>query len=253
MGNRVSRYVTVLSILSTSLLLMLSYQNFSVPNIPLRKLLPQRAVRTYKDANAVEAGVALTQVPMDIRESAPTRPRAYEELDRRRYASLQAPPQATSAEGAGTQWAERELRPYLSEYEGQFVAGVNHRLNRLLKFEELNTEWPASTGDADSDARDGGSGRGPASDSENPSLPPAPNPADFQDLFSLKSYRPTRVQMTKANELTVGFRGETALSCEVNGAGSKVKLARPLDPRTQLNVSHDTVEKKNSVNLSFSW
>ncbi len=235
------------------LLLMLSYQNFSIPGAQLRKFLPKPVKRNYSDTSVIEAGVLPAQAPTDIRESAPSRPAAYEQLDGRRYASLQAPAHATSIEGAGTQWAERELRPYLAEYESQFVAGVNHRLNRVLKFEEIESEWPASGDDQNTESNDGSSGRGPASESDGPAFPTPPSPSDLRDLFSLRSYRPTRVQLTKANELTVGFRGDTALSCEVASGGSKLKLARPLDNRTQVDVSHDTVDKKNSVHLTISW
>lgn len=253
MGSRFTRHGAPLSILATMLLLMLSYQNFSVPGAQLRRFLPEPVKRNYRDTGVIEAGVLPAHAPTDIRESAPTRPRAYEQLDGQRYASLQAPAHATSIEGAGTQWAERELRPYLTEYENQFVAGVNHRLNRFLKFEEIESEWPSSGDDQHSEPNDSGSGRGPASESESPAFPPSPNPSDFRDLFSLKSYRPTRLQLTKANELTVGFQGDTALSCEVASGGSKLKLARPLDNRTQVDVSHDTIEKKNSVHLTISW
>lgn len=253
MDSRFTRHGARLSILATMFLLMVSYQNFSVPGAQLRKFLPEPVKRDYSNASAIEAGVLPAQAPTDIRESAPTRPPAYEQLDGQRYASLQAPAHATSIDGAGTQWAERELRPYLAEYESQFVAGVNHKLNRILKFEEIESEWPSTGDDQSTESNDGGSGRGPASESDGPAFPPPPSPSDFRDLFSLKSYRPTRVQLTKANELTVGFHGETALSCEVASGGSKLKLARPLDNRTQVDVSHDTIDKKNSVHLTISW
>ncbi len=254
MGSRFTRHGALLSILGTMLLLMLSYQNFSIPGAQLRRYLPEPVKRHYSETRVIEAGVLPAQAPTDIRESAPARPPSYDQLVGQRYASLQAPAHANSIEGAGTQWAERELRPYLAEYESQLVAGVNHRLNRILKFEEIESEWPSPGDDKSTESPEGGgSGRGPASESDSPAFPPPPSPSDFRDLFSLKSYRPTRVQLTKANELTVGFQGDTALSCEVASGGSKLKLARPLDNRTQVDVSHDTVDKRNSVHLTISW
>lgn len=253
MGFRFNRHSALFCVLATTLLLMISYQNFSVPGAQLRKYLPAPVKRNYNDTTVIEAGLVHAQAPTDIRESAPARPSAYEQLNGQRYASLQAPTHVTSLEGTGTQWAEREIRPYLAEHESQFVATINHRLNRMLKFEEIESEWPASSDDRGNDTNDAESGRAPAGDLDTPHLPPPQNPPDFRDLFSIKSYRPTRVQLTKANELTVGFHGDTALSCEVASGGSKFKIARPLDNRTQVDVSHDTIEKKNSVHLTISW
>ena len=119
------------------LLLMLSYQNFSIPGAQLRRYLPEPVKRHYSETRVIEAGVLPAQAPTDIRESAPARPPSYDQLVGQRYASLQAPAHANSIEGAGTQWAERELRPYLAEYESQLVAGVNHL------FQKATTGSPA--------------------------------------------------------------------------------------------------------------
>lgn len=270
--------------------IIISFQNFSFhsssrnPAAPpidpsLRRLLPTNApLGSASDGQVSEPGESelrllpthlphqsnsseTDQAEFDIRDSAPHRPDRFEQFapDQQRP-QWEAPAQVSSAAGAGTSWAEREMRPLLAPYEQKWVASVNRRLDRMFRFTPVKGEaWPDSgdeeaqrhqPGPAGAEDDEGDGQRYPAS----PGIPGLPaTPPGSADLFSWRSFQPRDLRMTKANELTLGFSAGSNLSYQVDARQSVIRYTRPVTSTTSVNLSHETAEKRNSLNLNIAW
>lgn len=194
----------------------------------------------------------------DIREYAPNRPRnipANEEI-------LRAPEvHSHRLSDVGTVLLEREVRPLMKPLEDEWLIQVNSRLRTLFgAFKPVDGEdWP-ETSDDDGTSKQ----RGPASEpGAFPGMPMIPGIPDFpeaptsedatDDYFSLKTITPEEVKLTKANEVTFGFKRGTLLSCELGSGHSKFRLSRPVSRTSSLDLSYESAENRNSVGFRLSW
>lgn len=195
----------------------------------------------------------------DIRLAAPERPAGFgDTVGISPARRLSAPDGADSAGSAGAKWVEREMRPLLAPYEQQWVAGVNKRLNRIFRFEEVNgDDWPQ---DGESRPRSGG-GEGDEGDRDPasprmpriPGMPQLPAGDDGNDFLSWRTFKPSDLRMTKANELTLGFSTGARMSYEVDSRQSIIKLTKPMSPTTTVDVSHESAGQKNALHLNITW
>lgn len=174
----------------------------------------------------------------DFRAVAPLRPDEFQTIAMGTAFRLRAPDVDSSRgdpSNIGSAWAERELRPYVSEYETRFVSGVNRHLDEIFQPDENEPETE-STGVTKMPRLQAG-------------------PTERLNLLSrtVASFRPKQFRLTKANEVTLSLQNQTALSCTVDGQNSHFSLARPVGSNSSFGISHDTSEKKNSVNFTISW
>lgn len=206
---------------------------------------------------------ALTDVSQseqyDIREFAPSRPLhvAFNE-DPFRAPEIHS----SRLSDVGTVWLEREIRPLVQPLEEEWLGHVNGRLRGIFgSFKPVDGEdWP-EPGD-----EDGSKSRGPASEpGAFPGMPAIPGIPDFpgaptggeensgDDYLSLKTITPEGVKLTKANEVTIGFKHGTLVSCEVSSGQSKFKLSKPVSRSSSFDISHESADNRNSVGFRLSW
>lgn len=195
----------------------------------------------------------------DIREFAPSRPVhiAFNEDP------FRAPEvHSNRLNDVGTVWLEREIRPLIKPLEDEWLGQVNGRLRGIFgSFKPVDGEdWP------EPGEEDGSKPRGPASDpGAFPGMPSIPGMPDFpgapsggddnsgDDYLSLKTITPKEIKLTKANEVTIGFKHGTLVSCEIGSGQSKLKLTRPVSRTSSLDISHDSADNRNSVGFRLSW
>ncbi|MDZ4084420.1 MAG: hypothetical protein U1E10_15860 [Bdellovibrionales bacterium] len=278
-------------ILAGSLVLILAYQNFShhtppkshdlipafqnrheqkvpahainvEPPIPSNQIAPGETYKALQNSNLL----SLHAVPessksnhFDIREYAPSRPVhvAFNE-DPFRAPEIHS----NRMNDVGSVWLEREMRPLVKPLEDQWLNQVNGQLRGLFgAFKPVDDEdWPEPGQEDDSGTR------GPASDpGAFPGMPQIPGMPSFQgapegesdqstdDYLSLKTLAPEDVKLTKANEVTIGFKHGTMVSCEIGSGQSKVRLSRPVSRSSSFDISHESAENRNSVGFRLSW
>ncbi len=207
--------------------------------------------------NEVQNASAPGSRAFDIRVHAPGRPAQFDRPD-----PFRAPEVHSYQVGdVGTVWLEREVRPIVKPLEDEWLREVNGRLRGLVgTFKPVESEeWP-EPGDEE------GQKRGPASEPGGfPGMPSFPGMPDLngspsgesdqtsEDHFSLNSFAPEDVKLTKANELTIGFKHGTNVSCEVGSGQSKFRLSRPFSRSSSIDISHESAENRNSVGFRLSW
>lgn len=162
---------------------------------------------------------------------------------------------------AGQKIFEQELRPNLRPLEQEWVGRVNRYLAGFVPIE--SEDWPTSGSSQDESGSDGGD-RAPAGSPAFPGLPAgfpglpgSPGDTDDQDdssgAFSWKTYRIQKIQLTKANEISLAFAHQTKLSCEVGSGGTRFRVTRPLSSTSSIDFHHETKDSRNSLGLNISW
>jgi hypothetical protein len=195
----------------------------------------------------------------DIREFAPSRP-VHVAFNEDPFRAPEV--HSNRINDVGTVWLEREIRPLVKPLEDEWLGQVNRRLRGIFgSFKPVDSEdWP------EPGEEDGSKSRGPASEpGAFPGMPSIPGMPDFPGAptsgedgsgdayLSLKVITPEEVKLTKANEVTIGFKHGTLVSCEVGSGQSKFKLSRPVSRSSSFDISHDSADNRNSVGFRLSW
>lgn len=220
---------------------------------------------TYKDLQNSNL-LSLHAIPedrksnqFDIRDYAPNRP-AHVAFNEDPFRAPEV--HSNRMSDVGAVWLEREMRPLVKPLEDQWLNQVNGRLRGLFgSFKPVDSEdWP------EPGQEDEAGSRGPASEpGAFPGMPHIPGMPNIQgapegdsdqstdDYLSLKTLQPEDVKLTKANEVTIGFKHGTMVSCEIGSGQSKVRLSRPVSRSSSFDISHESAENRNSVGFRLSW
>jgi hypothetical protein len=195
----------------------------------------------------------------DIREFAPSRP-VHVAFNEDPFRAPEV--HSNRISDVGTVWLEREIRPLVKQLEDEWLGQVNGRLRGIFgSFKPVDGEdWP------EPGEENGSKSRGPASEpGAFPGMPSIPGMPDFpgaptsgedgsgDDYLSLKTITPEEVKLTKANEVTIGFKHGTLVSCEVGSGQSKFKLSRPVSRSSSFDISHESADNRNSIGFRLSW
>ena len=237
-------------IFCSALLLMVSYQNFSIPT---DRLKPDKPTRDYKVASLdPEYTHRFSQVAdrgssFDIRSYAPEKPSHFEDsATQGDFSNLKAPElNGGSMTDAGGRFVENATRPMLAPLEKDLVAKVN----RFFRWEEIEDDEPDPYQDPKEEEK--------KKDASDPG-------SLFEDLFKPKepgagnaqessSFRPKQFRLSKANEVCLDFHGGSRLSYELGQGSGVLKLNNEISQNTRVEWQVNPAEQKNSVNLDFSW
>lgn len=218
-------------ILLAGALMIVSFQNFT--GLPLEKLKPEfpqaKAYRKTADGS------------MDIRDLAPEKPSMTDN------SLLTAPTSGNDLGSVSRDWMERQGKSLAGGADERLLASINRKIERWMRFEPVNGEsWP-EPGDDSSGSKGEGSDDGGDSAPSTPGMPSFPG---GEDMFGLK---PTSVRLANLNQLELGFRNRSHLSCQVNGSNVQLDLSRPLSERMDVNLRHDSGQQSNSVLLKYNW
>jgi hypothetical protein len=153
-----------------------------------------------------------------------------------RRSTLAVPQSGANLGSVGQDWARRQADLMTGGAEQRFLSGVNRKVNRLLKFEEVKSEpWPEP-------GEDGASG---------PSQPR--DPEEMEDEGGYFGFKPRSVRITTVNRLEVGLHNRANVSCEIRGSAIQLDVSRPLGRNLDFNLRHDSSVKSNTLRIHYNW
>jgi hypothetical protein len=237
------------TILSLTALLIVSYQNFSIPT---DRLIPEKPKRDYRVASLDPeythrfSQLADRSSSFDIRSFAPDKPENFEDAATHSdFSNLRAPEMNVGTmSDVGERFVESATRPMVAPIEQELVAKVN----RFFRWEEIEDDEP----DPYQDTKE-----------EEKKKDPGDPGALFEELFKPQqpggnsqgssSFKPKQFRLSKANEVCLDFHGGSRLSYEVGQRSGVLKLNNEISQNTRLEWQVNPSEQKNSLNLDFSW
>jgi hypothetical protein len=215
------RFVWMTGSFLTMAVLISLFQNFT--HLDLAHLKPLY-VPPYARAQAAANGTS------DIRDLAPAR-----ELKPGRN-SLAVPQSGSDLGSVGQDWMRRQADLMTGGAEQRLLGTINRKVNRLLKFEEVEGEpWPE-----------------PGDDGTGSPLQPS-DPTEAEDGNEFFGFKPRSVRMATANRLEVGLHNRSNVSCEVRGSAIQLDVSRPLGRNLDVNLRHDSSGNANTLRLHYNW
>ena len=249
-ARQLCRPITMIA--SFAALLIVSYQNFSIPT---QKLMPEKPKRIYRVASLdPEYTHRFSQVAdrgssFDIRSFAPDKPQKFEDAATHSEFSILKAPEMSGGTmtDVGGRFVESATRPMVAPLEQEFVAKVN----RFFRWEEIEDDEPDPYQDTkDEDKKKDAGGSDPSSLFEELFKPQQPGGGNSQGSTTFK---PKQFRLSKANEVCLDFHGGSRLSYEVGQGSGVLKLNNEISQNTRLEWQVDPAQQRNSLNLDFSW
>jgi hypothetical protein len=225
---RRSRKIALLYV--TGGLLFICFQNFST--VPLDKLKPQ-----LNRAEARPSEPAADEM-RDIRDLAPK-----VRLPSAARTHVAAPESGGDLNSVSQDWMIRQTRLLTDGADEKLVASINKRMNRMMNFEPVESDWPGGgAGDGKTDGKDGDD-----SDSGSSGTPGMP---DLKDLLGM---RPTSLQFKSVTQVDLGFSNRAKLSCSLRGDSIQWDLSRTVSERMDVNLRHEPTGNTNTLRLHYNW
>ena len=213
-------FVAGLSLTGACLLLL--FQNFT--SIPLSDLKPKFEIVEARVTPASDGSV-------DIRDLAPHR------REIRQREGLVAPQAGHDLNSIGQDWMIRQTHLLTGGAEKEILESLNKRVNRMFKFEDVESEdWPDGQSGESGDRKPSSEEETEAAEAENAFLP-----------------RPKAVKFTAVNRVQMDFDNNTQVTCSFQGSSMQWDFVRPISRTLDLNLRHESSDSKSSVLINYSW
>ena len=221
--------------------MVVSFQNFSL--VDVKDLRPEL---TSARAAQVEAGLN-DSGEQDIREFAPRRPANFGQP------TIAMPDSGRDPGTIGLNWLGKQTDLMTDGADQRMLLDMNKQLNRITKFTPVEGEpWP-EPGNDDGKVRDpssvlpniDGTDDGTNDQSADPKLKKS-----SQDSFALT---PKSVHFSQLNRFEMKFATATQLSCLVGNGGVELDLQRPINPRMDVGLRHQTSTQASTLHMQYNW
>lgn len=169
------------------------------------------------------------------------RVRAPERVLHQNPTPLASPQTGNDFNSVSQDWIQRQTQLITGGAEQQFLADINHKMNSILRFEEVDGEPYPESGDD------------PGNDGGSPDIRSPGSVPDDSDERAFMGLQPSSLSLVSLNRLQLSLKNRTRVSCSINGAKVQWDISRPLNRRFDVNLSHQASDARSTLNLNYNW